>query len=138
MGSARQPYSRITRSSWLGLTVCVLVAAFAMQWFERASSARSGDTAARLARPGDIRMIASVDCVYCAAATRWFDTNHVPFISCEIERDAACAEAYAALRAPGTPTILVRGRRLVGFDAAAILEALRDVPPNGAPAASPQ
>ena len=33
---------------------------------------------------------------------------------------ATCAAAYQALRAPGTPVLLVRGQALLGFDPARI------------------
>ncbi|HEX6364015.1 MAG TPA: glutaredoxin family protein [Albitalea sp.] len=79
---------------------------------------------AAAARPGDIVMIASETCVFCAEARRWFDEHRVAYRECFVERDAACAEAYRALQAPGTPTIVVRGQRLVGFDPQRIAAAL--------------
>ena len=48
----------------------------------------------------------------------------MPFTECLIERDAACATNYRALLAPGTPVLLVRGERLVGFDPQAVAAAL--------------
>ncbi|HWH81499.1 MAG TPA: hypothetical protein VNU71_04610, partial [Burkholderiaceae bacterium] len=62
----------------------------------------------------------------CAAARAWFDAHRVPFTECQIELDAACAEQYRALLAPGTPVMIVRGQRLLGFDARAIAQALSD------------
>ena len=69
-------------------------------------------------------MIGSVTCVYCAQARAWFDANHVPFTECLIEKDAQCAAAYNALMAPGTPVLVVRGKRLLGFNAQAVADAL--------------
>jgi glutaredoxin len=112
------------RRSLLGLVATVVVVGAAMQGLDRWSRDRLGAQVAANARPGDIHMIASVTCVYCAAARAWFAENRVPFTECEIERDAVCAESYRALMAPGTPVMLVRGQRLVGFSAQAIAQAL--------------
>ena len=87
-----------------------------------------GAQVAAAAKPGDIHMIASVTCVYCAAARAWFDENRVSFTECLIERDADCAAKYNALMAPGTPVMLVRGKRLLGFSAQAIADALATKP----------
>ena len=112
------------RRSLLGLVTAVVVGAAAMQGVAWWSQGRLGALVAAQAKPGDIQMIASVTCVYCAAARAWFTENRVPFTECEIERDAACADAYNALMAPGTPVMLVRGKRLIGFSRQAIAEAL--------------
>ncbi len=116
--------SPVKRSSILALIVIVLFAAVAMQWLAGWSKGRLGAAVAAEARPGDIQMIASVTCVYCAQAREWFNANKVPFSECEIERDARCAAAYNALMAPGTPVLVVRGKRLVGFSAQAVADAL--------------
>ena len=116
--------------SALVLGLVVLAMAAGMQGFSRWNAARLGPQVAALAKPGDIRMISSVTCVYCAAARAWFRANKVPFTECEIERDTQCAAAYNALMAPGTPVLLVRGQRLLGFDARAVADALRAAPPR--------
>jgi hypothetical protein len=54
----------------------------------------------------------------------------VAFDECFIETDAACAARFEALRAPGTPVLLVRGQLQTGFDAQRVLGALS----RGAPA----
>ena len=113
-----------TRRAIVGLVGLAAAAALAMQAAGVRSGDRLGPQVASAARPGDIRMIASVTCVYCAAARAWFGAHGVPFTECLIERDAACADQYRALLAPGTPVLLVRGRRLVGFSAQAVADAL--------------
>ena len=110
--------------SVLVLAALVLGAFAAMQGLQAWSRARLGPQVAAAAKPGDIFMIASVSCVYCAAARAWFDANRVPFTECLIERDARCAAHYSALMAPGTPVLLVRGQRLLGFNAQAVADAL--------------
>lgn len=82
-------------------------------------------TLAALARPGDIRMISSETCPWCLAARRWMTQEGVPFKECFIERDDTCLADYRALGAAGTPTLLVRGQRILGFDRAGITAALQ-------------
>ncbi len=124
-----QPAPRPTPPrSLLGLLVLAVVVVLAIQGFAWWSRDRLGAQVAAAARPGDIHMIASVSCLYCAEARAWFNENRVPFTECMIERDALCAAKYNALQAPGTPVMLVRGKRLLGFDAQAIAEALATRP----------
>ena len=114
----------MARRPWLGLIALVVVAAGAMQALDGWSRARLGAQVAAAAKPGDIQMIGSVTCAYCAQARAWFTENRVPYNECLIERDAACAERYHLLMAPGTPVMFVRGKRLLGFNAQAVADAL--------------
>jgi glutaredoxin len=116
------PTSR--RSLWVlaALVLAVSVASpLARQWQDQ----RTGSALAALAQPGDIVMLSSLTCTYCAQARAWFTAQQVPFSECFIERDTACAERYRALMAPGTPTLLVAGQRQVGFSAERVLQALQ-------------
>ena len=114
------------RRASLGLlVVLVLAAGAANQWWQGASERRDGARLAALAQPGDIRMLASVTCVYCEAARRWMTAQGVRFDECFIERDAQCRALYDASGARGTPTLLVRGRVQVGFQAQRVIEALQ-------------
>ena len=119
------------RSALLGLIGAAAAGTAAMQGFAWWSRERLGAQVAANARPGDIHMISSVNCVYCAVARDWFSKNGVPFTECLIERDAVCAAKYNALMAPGTPVLLVRGRRLLGFSAQALAAALAAPRPTG-------
>ena len=110
--------------SRLGLVLLVVLFGAATQGVHWWSDQRVGAQVAAQAQPGDIRMIASDSCVYCAEARRWFDAHRVPFSECLIERDANCAGQYGALMTPGTPLLLVRGTPLRGFDPRAIADAL--------------
>jgi len=78
----------------------------------------------REVRPGDIRMLSSETCPWCLAARRWMTQKGIPFQECFIERDGVCLSDYQALGASGTPTLVVRGRRVIGFDRAAMAAAL--------------
>jgi glutaredoxin len=88
---------------------------------------QAGAALAALAKPGDIVMLSSETCGYCKTASRFMTEHRIPFSECFIEIDAACAESYRAQQSPGTPTLLVRGQRLVGFDPASVAKALRGV-----------
>ena len=112
------------RSALFGLVGVVATGAAAMRGLAWWTRERLGPRVAADARPGDIHMISSVNCIYCAAARAWFEKNGVPFTECLIERDAVCAAKYNALMAPGTPVLLVRGQRLVGFEAQAVAKVL--------------
>lgn len=89
-----------------------------------------GRTLAALARPGDIRMLSSETCPWCLAARRWMTQEGIPFKECFIERDETCLADYRAVGAAGTPTLLVRGQRIVGFDRAALTRALEASRPD--------
>ena len=95
-----------------------------VQWWHGSQDARLGAAIAERAAPGDIRMIASDTCVYCEHARAWMGQYGVRFSECSIERDAACAAAFRDSRAPGTPVVMVRGQRQVGFDPRRVLAAL--------------
>lgn len=118
---SRRPLRRL-----FGLVALVLLFGSAVQFMQRKPPARLEPRVAAAVRPGDIRMIASVGCVYCGAARAWFADNQLPFSECLIERDTACAAAYDTLRAPGTPVLLVRGQRIVGFDPKAVAKVLTE------------
>jgi len=113
--------------SMLVLVALVLGVGAAMQGMEAWTRSRLGAQVAASAKPGDIFMIASVTCTYCAVARAWFNANQVPFTECLIERDERCAAQYNALMAPGTPVMVIKGRRQVGFSAQAVADALAGV-----------
>ncbi|MED5618861.1 glutaredoxin family protein [Ideonella sp. BN130291] len=110
--------------SLLGLVVLVLGISAGVQWWHGAQDARLGAAIAERAAPGDIRMIASDTCTYCAHARAWMGQYRVRFSECSIERDPACAAAFRDSQAPGTPVVVVRGQRQVGFDPRRVLAAL--------------
>jgi glutaredoxin len=114
----------VSRKSWLALALLVLalwgLAQGARAWHE-------ADQAQRLqaaARPGDIVMLSSETCPFCDRARSWLDHRQIAHRECFIETDAACLAQFRAQLAAGTPTFVVRGKRVLGFDRAAILTAL--------------
>lgn len=119
-----------SRSSIFGLVVLVLAVGAATQWWAGHSQARLGEKLSALAKPGDIQMLSSTTCAYCSVARQWMRQHEVAFDECFIETDASCAARFEALRAPGTPVLLVRGQPQTGFDAQRVLNALS----RGAPA----
>jgi glutaredoxin len=94
------------------------------QLAQRWQAGSQADSLRALARPGDIVMLSSTDCVFCRRARSWLDAEKISYSECFIETDAACAELYRAQLAPGTPTFLVKGQRIVGFDKQRIVELL--------------
>jgi glutaredoxin len=79
---------------------------------------------AAVARPGDIVMLSSTTCSDCVVARHALEALRVPFDECFIETDAACAERFRALRGIGTPTFVVRGEKVTGYDRRLIAKAL--------------
>ena len=112
------------RRSLLGLAALVFGVAAAQRWWAGRGQAQVGAALAERAAPDDIRMLSSTTCAYCTAARQWMRQHRVPFSECFIETDAGCAADYAALRAPGTPVLLVRGQVQLGFDPQRVLGAL--------------
>lgn len=108
----------------LSLLVVIAVTALASWVWRGHVAAEDGQRLAQRVRPGDIRMISSETCPYCRAARQWMTQQGVPFEECFIERDARCLADYQALGAVGTPTLVVRGQRVIGFDRARLLEIL--------------
>jgi hypothetical protein len=110
-GAAGRP----TRRSLIVLAGLVLAASGGSAWWAARQNDDLGREVAAKALPGDIRMLSSTTCSICTAARLWFEAHRVPFSECFIERDAACANEFAATRSPGTPVLLVRGVPQVGF-----------------------
>ena len=113
-----------SRRSIFGLLLMLLAVSAATQWWAGHSQARLGQKLAALAQPGDIQMLSSTTCGYCKVARQWMQQHGVAFSECFIETDKACAAQFDAVRAPGTPVLLVRGQSQVGFDAKRVLGTL--------------
>ena len=111
--------------STLSLLALVLLVWGASEAWRSWCADRLGREVAALARPGDIEMISSDSCIFCAQARTWFNANEVPFTECSIERDEACAARFRALMSPGTPVLLVRGKPQVGFSPQRVVQALK-------------
>lgn len=106
------------------LLIVIVVAAVA-SWAWRAHVEEAdGERLAALVQAGDIRMISSETCGWCTAARRWMTEQGLPFEECFIEREARCLSDYEALGSQGTPTLVVRGQPIIGFDREAIAQAL--------------
>lgn len=106
----------LRRRSWLRPLLIALAAWVLLQSWQSYNARQSAVSLAALAKPGDIVMLSSETCAYCKSASRFMTQHQIPFSECFIETDAACAESYRVQQSPGTPTLLVRGQRLIGFD----------------------
>ena len=107
------------------LLVVIALSAVASWAWRSHVAAEDGELLAQRVKPGDIRMISSETCPYCLAARRWMTQQGIPFKECFIEREEKCLADYQALGGLGTPTLVVRGQRVVGFDRARLLEILK-------------
>ncbi len=123
-GQASPGAAPTRRRSWLRPLVIALAAWAVMQSWQNYRDKQAGVTLASLAQPGDIVMLSSETCTYCKNANRFMTDNGIPFSECFIETDTACADNYRAQQSPGTPTLLVRGERQVGFSPDRIAKAL--------------
>jgi glutaredoxin len=114
----------------LSLLAVIGITALASWAWRSHVAAEDGELLAQRAKPGDIRMISSETCGWCTAARRWMTEQSVPFEECFVERDAQCLADYQALGGQGTPTLVVRGRTVLGFDRARVIEILEQAEPN--------
>ena len=118
------PSDRVGARSIGVLVALVIAISGGSQWLAQRHDDALGEQLKREARPGDIQMVSSLTCPYCARARRWMDAREVPYAECFIERDAACAERYRALACPASPVMLVRGQAQLGFDPERVLQSL--------------
>jgi glutaredoxin len=108
----------------LGLVLLILAASVAQQWWAARHDKSLGTQVAALAGPGDIRMLSSEVCAICTVARAWLRENKVPFSECLIERDANCRADHEAMRASGTPVLVVRGQPMQGWSPELLRSAL--------------
>jgi glutaredoxin len=113
-----------SRRSLLILIGAILLLSAGTQLWDWREQLKLGREMASAAKPGDIMMLASDTCEYCAMARAYMRQHAVPYTECSIERDAQCAARYQGLKSPGTPVMLVRGQAQVGFMPSKVLERL--------------
>ena len=117
-------WQRLRQSGLLAVLVVGLVAWGLGRVVQTQVQSGHAEALRQVARPGDIRMISSVTCIFCTTARQYMTEHRIPFEECLIERDAACLADYKRLGASGTPTLLIRGQRQLGFDPQRITSAL--------------
>ena len=93
--------ARPSTRSLLGLGLLVLAISGSASWWRDHLAQGLGTEIGRLARPGDIRMLSSLTCVFCERARRWMTDRQIAFDECSIELDAVCAERATADRGSG-------------------------------------
>lgn len=109
-------WQRLRRNGVVSLLVVAAVAWGAGQLVRTQVQSGRAEALRAVAGPGDIRMISSLTCFYCTQARQFMTEHRIAFEECYIERDAACRTDYERLGAAGTPTLLIRGERQLGFD----------------------
>lgn len=114
-----------SRGSLIGLVLLVLGISAASQWWNHRQEAALGREVAAWAAAGDLHMLSSDTCSICVLARQWFKEHGVRYTECSIERDTVCRQQYEALRAAGTPVMMVRGQPELGFSPARLHERLK-------------
>lgn len=81
-------------------------------------------------RAEQIVMYSTNECGDCTQARSWLARHGFAFTECNMSREARCVDEFRALRATGTPHLIVRGPRGAhhmkgGFDSDALLKALK-------------
>ena len=112
------------RGSWWSLILIVGAVwggSQALSWWR---NDQAGRTVQSLAKPGDILMLTTATCPYCAKAREWMSARSVPWQECDVERDQRCALLYQARGAPGVPLMNVKGQWNLGFNALWLSEAI--------------
>lgn len=105
------------KASWRSLLVIVAVVWGSSQAWSWWRQTQATQTVQAQARAGDILMLTTTDCPYCAKARAWFKQHAVPWQECNIEQHDACRRLFDAQGAPGVPLLNVRGQWRLGFDA---------------------
>ncbi|MDT9000482.1 hypothetical protein RQP53_14510 [Paucibacter sp. APW11] len=100
----------------LGILVVALSGAVAGLGHWRGAQAAERLRAAHL-QPADLLMLSSADCAVCLRARRWLDAERVPYSECDIGKEPNCEALFRRLQAVGTPTFVLRGQVLSGWDA---------------------
>ena len=66
-------------------------------------------------------------CDYCAKTRAHFKANKVEFIDLDIEKSELARQQHQALGGGGVPVVLVGNRKIIGFNAPALTEAVKDL-----------
>lgn len=80
-------------------------------------------------RAEQVVMYSTTECGYCTQARSWLTSYGFAFTECNMSRDSRCVDEFTALKATGTPYLIVRGPRgehhmKEGFDSDEFLAAL--------------
>lgn len=95
---------------------------------EDASPAQIAALAARV-RPGEVTLYTADGGLYCKLATEWLTQRRFAYTECNISASGACARAFKAYGARGTPFLVVRGEQMrEGFQPGVFLKILNQRP----------
>jgi glutaredoxin len=95
---------------------------------EEATPAQTAALAAQ-AGPGDVTLYTAEGCLYCDLARDWLGQHSFAYTECNISVSPACARAFNAYGARGTPFLVVRGEQMrEGFQPGVFLKILRQRP----------
>ena len=63
-----------------------------------------------------VTMYSTTHCPYCKHARDYFRANRIPYLERNIDRSSDALRRFKAMRAFGTPTIVLGNKKLIGFD----------------------
>jgi glutaredoxin len=76
--------------------------------------------------PGEVMLYTADGCLYCDLAKVWLEQRAFAYTECNMNASSACAKAFHAYGARGTPFLVVRGEQMrEGFQPAVFLTILR-------------
>lgn len=118
----------LTAAALIALAAAMAVAALRGQADREASSERVAALAAQV-KPGEVTMYVADGCLYCNLATEWLNQRSFTYTECNISSSDACARAFKAYGARGTPFLVVRGAQMrEGFQPGVFLKILSQRP----------
>ena len=65
-----------------------------------------------------VTMYSTTLCHFCRDARQYFSANDIPYLELNIEKSSAALAQFKAMKAFGTPTIVMGEKQLIGFNVA--------------------
>jgi glutaredoxin len=65
-----------------------------------------------------VTMYSTTLCHFCRDARQYFSANKIPYLELNIEKSSAALQQFKAMKAFGTPTIVMGEKKLIGFNVA--------------------
>ena len=87
-----------------------------------------GDYAAYFPNPKiKVVLYSTAWCGYCAKTREHFKANNIDFFELDIEKSELARKQHQALGGGGVPVLLIGNRKIIGFNAPAIDEAVKNL-----------
>jgi glutaredoxin len=66
---------------------------------------------------GTVELYVTEWCGYCKKALRYMESNKIPYVAYDIEKDSSAKQRYKELQGRGVPLIIIGSQRMSGFSA---------------------